>query len=90
VKEPVAVRYAGGTFPSGTLVTAGSTGLPVAPFRTDREVWPDVGFGNSNGQRAYVKTQRNRAEGPDTERQGDGGEAGSGAEVELESCEFID
>jgi hypothetical protein len=62
VKEPVAVRYAGGTFPSGTLVTAGSTGLPVAPFRTDREVWPDVGFGNSNGQRAYVKTQRNRAE----------------------------
>ena len=62
VEEPVAVRYAWGTVPSGPLVTAGSPGLPVAPFRTDREVWPDAGFENSNDQRTYVKTQRNRAE----------------------------
>ncbi|MFT4549562.1 MAG: sialate O-acetylesterase [Pseudoalteromonas tetraodonis] len=61
VKDPVAVRYAWATFPSGTLVTSGSTGLPVAPFRSDTEIWPDAQFENTNVQRTHQKKQLERA-----------------------------
>lgn len=62
VPVPVAVRYAWATFPAGTLVTSGSTGLPVAPFRTDNDVWPDAEFDNSNTQREHMNALRLIAE----------------------------
>ncbi|HUU91995.1 MAG TPA: sialate O-acetylesterase [Phycisphaerae bacterium] len=42
VPNPVAVRYAWATHPFGTLVGAGSSGLPTAPFRTDDWPWQDA------------------------------------------------
>jgi sialate O-acetylesterase len=44
VPRPVAVRYAWATHPFGTLVGAGSSGLPAAPFRTDAWPWKDAPF----------------------------------------------
>jgi hypothetical protein len=48
VPEPVAVRYAWATHPFGTLVGAGSRGLPAAPFRTDDWPWRDTPVGERN------------------------------------------
>jgi len=48
VAKPVAVRYAWATHPFGTLVGAGSSGLPAAPFRTDTMAWPDTPLAERN------------------------------------------
>lgn len=66
VPKPVAVRYAWATHPFGTLVGAGSNGLPAAPFRTDDWPWPDAPFaerGSSADQehRAWQKAQQAQA-----------------------------
>ena len=67
VPNPVAVRYAWATHPFGTLVGAGSCGLPAAPFRTDDWEWKDSPLGD-RGSPEYAEynkwrnEQRNQAE----------------------------
>ncbi len=67
VPEPVAVRYAWATHPFGTLVGAGSSCIPAAPFRTDDWPWPDAPFGRRGtpedaAHRKWVAEQRKQAE----------------------------
>ncbi|NQU24074.1 MAG: hypothetical protein HQ567_22555 [Candidatus Nealsonbacteria bacterium] len=67
VPEPVAVRYAWATFPMGTLVGAGSNGLPAAPFRTDTWPWPDApiaprGSPEDAQYRNWIGEQRTQAQ----------------------------
>ena len=74
VPAPVAVRYAWATHPFGTLVGAGSSGLPAAPFRTDDWEWRDAPFGDRSApeQAAYRKwigEQRKQAQQWARERQ---------------------
>ena len=66
VPHPVAVRYAWATHPFGTLVGAGSNGLPAAPFRTDDWDWPDAPFAERGSpqdkeHRAWQKEQQLQA-----------------------------
>ncbi len=66
VPAPVAVRYAWATHPFGTLVGAGSNGLPAAPFRTDDWAWPDAPFAErgspeDQSHRAWQKSQQIQA-----------------------------
>ena len=67
VPQPVAVRYAWATHPFGTLVGAGSSGLPAAPFRTDKTEWPDTPFTERNAPEyveysKWIARQRGQAE----------------------------
>lgn len=65
VKQPVAVRYAWGTRPYGTFVGAGSSGQPVAPFRTDDWEWRDKPSDRSSPEYrefdAWLRQQREQA-----------------------------
>lgn len=67
VPEPVAVRYAWATHPFGTLVGAGSSCIPAAPFRTDDWPWPDAPFARrgspeDGAYRKWIGDQRKQAE----------------------------
>ncbi len=73
VTESVAVRYAWATHPRGTLVGAGSNGLPAAPFRTDDWPWPDAPFAPRGSQedgeyRRWIDHQRKLAQAQAADR----------------------
>lgn len=74
VSEPVAVRYAWATHPFGTLVGAGPSVIPAAPFRTDDWPWKDTPFAErgspeENAHRNWVTEQRNQAAAFQRQRQ---------------------